>query len=76
MHVMISRYMVIMWGGEQLGLKAPLKHPEVVSGVLSFFHEPKSSNTQTQCSFFAYSWKLPAYSGALLLTVDILALTF
>ena len=22
------------------------------------------------CSFFAYSWKLPAYSGALLLTVD------
>ena len=22
------------------------------------------------CSFFAYSWKLPAYSGAFLLTVD------
>ena len=22
------------------------------------------------CGFFAYSWKLPAYSGALLLTVD------
>ena len=22
------------------------------------------------CGFFAYSWKLPAYSGAFLLTVD------
>ena len=22
------------------------------------------------CGFFAYNWKLPAYSGALLLTVD------
>ena len=22
------------------------------------------------CGFFAYSWKLPAYSGALLLTID------
>ena len=22
------------------------------------------------CSFFAYNWKLPAYSGAFLLTVD------
>ena len=25
------------------------------------------------CSFFAYSWKLPAYSGAFLLTVDNLS---
>ena len=23
-----------------------------------------------KCRFFAYSWKLPAYSGAFLLTVD------
>ena len=22
------------------------------------------------CGFFAYSWKLPAYSGAFLLTID------
>ena len=22
------------------------------------------------CSFFAYNWKLPAYSGAFLLTID------
>ena len=25
---------------------------------------------RTGCSFFAHSWKLPAYSGAFLLTVD------
>ena len=25
------------------------------------------------CSFFAYSWKLPAYSGAFFLTVDNLS---
>ena len=25
---------------------------------------------QYGCSFFAYNWKLPAYSGAFLLTVD------
>ena len=25
------------------------------------------------CGFFAYSWKLPAYSGAFLLTVDNLS---
>ena len=25
------------------------------------------------CSFFAYSWKLPAYNGAFLLTIDNLA---
>ena len=25
------------------------------------------------CSFFAYSWKLPAYSGAFLLTIDKLS---
>ena len=28
------------------------------------------TNYSDGCSFFAYSWKLPAYSGAFLLTVD------
>ena len=28
------------------------------------------SAEQPGCSFFAYSWKLPAYSGASLLTID------
>ena len=28
------------------------------------------------CSFFAYSWKLPAYNGAFLLTVDNFSLAF
>ena len=27
-------------------------------------------NSSDGCGFFAYSWKLPAYSGAFLLTVD------
>ena len=32
-----------------------------------------ASNSESNfigCSFFAYSWKLPAYSGAFLLTID------
>ena len=31
-----------------------------------FYYAPHSEG----CGFFAYSWKLPAYSGAFLLTVD------
>ena len=30
----------------------------------------KLNNHYFGCSFFAYSWKLPAYSGVFLLTVD------
>ena len=33
--------------------------------------DPRTSDGETKgCGFFAYSWKLPAYSGAFLLTVD------
>ena len=35
-----------------------------MGGVLKVFPFPQG------CSFFAYSWKIPAYSGAFLLTVD------
>ena len=31
---------------------------------------PPRKTLEKGCGFFAYSWKLPAYSGAFLLTVD------
>ena len=58
----------------------PLKHSMNVPPVLhtSFPHVGPVSlsvggGVKTEvsgCSFFAYGWKLPAYSGAVLLTVD------
>ena len=62
MHQMLSSMTPIFWGG---GAKkgSPLEH----GGVCFFFFSEG-------CSFFAYSWKLPAYSGAYLLTSNNVSL--
>ena len=49
-----------------------------VSGVSTlplapFPKGPSRTKNTTDAAFFAYSWKLPAYSGASLLTVDNLS---
>ena len=53
----------------QLGVteRAPWRSSQrVVAGVSNVFEIP----IDIGCNFFAYSWKLPAYSGAFLLTID------
>ena len=54
-------------GGEKEG--GGYKIPAVsILGFKNVHHPPFPR--ENGCSFFAYSWKRPAYNGALLLTVD------
>ena len=72
---------LILWGWgwfphrqpwvSRVHLGATLESPETPFAKTPFFLVPELFETLLYgCSFFAYSWKLPAYSGAFLLTID------
>ena len=46
------------------------RRPNANASVLGTQRSRTLSPRMIGCSFFAYSWKLPAYSGACLLTID------
>ena len=70
------------WSDEKplpLQLPEPSNHRNINSSKFASFvqeqgftlNSPTSSREKTfGCGFFPYSWKLPAYSGAFLLTID------
>ena len=61
---MVSRFQ----GQKRLNKVEEKGHTRVKNN--NFFQIFQSFSTFFGCGFFAYSWKLPAYSGAVLLTVD------
>ena len=59
------------WGSAKKYPKIPErveKYPK--KSKFAYFSTFSGTFLRTGCGFFAYSWKLPAYSGAFLLTVD------
>ena len=78
-HMIVSMSFVVHLSGisSSVALSGSL-YPQCQTNVLNFLFAVRSLyHTRSQsrgipfgCGFFAYSWKLPAYSGAFLLTVD------
>ena len=68
-----GRFRPISRKGGQTPLKPPFVTPPSAAAQipsLSIFRTIRLLPFSGGCGFFAYSWKLPAYSGAFLLTAD------
>ena len=68
----ISNHCQAGTNGDTFSIKSPKGCPKkfVATLVSKFLTEGNVLRIFFGCGFFAYSWKLPAYNGAFLLTVD------